>query len=140
MQPLNPLKYPKWDETLLNTEGSSFFHTSNWARVLHESYNYTPLYFAELQDNRFSHLIPIMEVNSLLTGKRGVSLPFTDNCPIIMDDPSIKKKSSMNWFVTVKKSSGNTLNSEINPFVMKRNLVPHIFILIIWHLNKNKKT
>jgi len=38
-----------------------------------------------------SGVIPIMEVNSFLTGKRGVSLPFTDYCdPIVNGDIQFK--------------------------------------------------
>ena len=55
-----------------------------WARVLSESYDYTPLYFTAVDNGRIHALVPIMEVNSILTGRRGVSLPFTDFCrPII---------------------------------------------------------
>ena len=80
---INPLEYPNWDKVLLKTDGASFFHTSSWARVLHESYNYKPLYFCVIENGRFSVLVPIMEIKSFLTGKRGVSLPFTDSCPVI---------------------------------------------------------
>lgn len=61
-------------------QNSSFFHTENWARVLHESYGYAPVYFTVADGNRFSLLLPFMEVRSALTGTRGVSLPFTDAC------------------------------------------------------------
>jgi Acetyltransferase (GNAT) domain len=83
IQIINPLEYPEWDKMLLRTDGSSFFHTSSWARVLHESYSYKPLYFASIEDRSFSVLVPMMEIKSFLTGTRGVSLPFTDSCPII---------------------------------------------------------
>ena len=33
-------------------------------------------------------LLPIMEVNSWLTGRRGVSLPFTDDCDPVCPDPA----------------------------------------------------
>ena len=66
------------------TPGHSFFHSSAWARVLKDSYGYTPLYFATIKNGQFTTLVPVMEVNSFITGKRGVSLPFTDYCePII---------------------------------------------------------
>jgi hypothetical protein len=81
---LNPVELDDWDELLLTNESYSFFHTSPWAKVLCESYNYKPLYFTAIDNGRLSALIPIMEINSLLTGRRGVSLPFTDYCqPII---------------------------------------------------------
>jgi len=83
---INPLEHPEWDELLLTSEKSSFFHTSSWARVLCESYNYKPLYFTQIEDNRLKALIPVIAINSILTGKRGVSLPFTDECHPIADD------------------------------------------------------
>jgi len=65
---------------MLSNAGYSFFHSSAWARVLAESYGYTPLYFTVIENGKLRALVPIMEVNSFLTGKRGVSLPFTDYC------------------------------------------------------------
>ena len=69
LQILNPLTYPNWDELLLTHEDYSFFHTTAWARVLHESYGYKPLYFTAIENGRLSALIPVMEVNSFITGK-----------------------------------------------------------------------
>jgi hypothetical protein len=83
---VNPLEYPNWDELLLTNDQSTFFHTSAWARVLSESYNYKPLYFTSIDNGKISALIPVMEVNSFITGKRGVSLPFTDYCQPIVPD------------------------------------------------------
>jgi hypothetical protein len=81
---VDPRSCPSWDDILLHTPGASFFHSSAWARVLAESYGYTPLYFVIQENGKFRALVPVMEVNSILTGKRGVSLPFTDYCePII---------------------------------------------------------
>lgn len=83
---LDPTKYPGWDELLLTNPQSSFFHTSAWARVLINSYGYKPLYFARIENNELQNLLAIMEINSFITGKRGVSLPFTDHCPVIAKD------------------------------------------------------
>jgi hypothetical protein len=82
---INPIEYPDWDDLLLTSDQSIFFQTSAWARVLCESYNYKPLYFVTKDGDRLSSLIPVMEVNSFLTGKRGISLPFTDYCIPIAD-------------------------------------------------------
>ena len=84
IQVINPIEYKGWDELVLSHPDYSFFHSSAWAKTLFESYHYTPLYFAVLNENTLSAVVPIMEVNSFLTGKRGVSLPFTDYCePIV---------------------------------------------------------
>lgn len=86
LQIIDPTTYPGWDDLLLSTPGSSFFHTSAWAQVLSESYGYTPLYFTIIENGKLRALVPLMEVNSILTGKRGVSLPFTDFCEPILDE------------------------------------------------------
>ncbi|GMT46722.1 MAG: hypothetical protein IEMM0007_0288 [bacterium] len=84
---INPINYNNWDELLLSTNNYSFFHTSYWARVLHESYGYRPLYFSVIDNGSLRFSLPLMEIKSRLTGRRGVSLPFTDYCePIINED------------------------------------------------------
>jgi hypothetical protein len=80
MEIIDPTQYPSWEKLLLSTPGGTFFHTSSWAKVLKEAYEYSPKYFTEIDGGQISTLIPIMEVRSFLTGCRGVSLPFTDYC------------------------------------------------------------
>jgi len=48
--------------------------------VLHESYGYSPCYFVTARAGGFGGMLPVMEVSSRWTGRRGVSLPFTDGC------------------------------------------------------------
>jgi hypothetical protein len=85
LQIINPIDYPGWDELVLSIENYSFFHSSHWAKVLIDSYKYKPLYFTEFVNGGISTLIPILEIKSLITGKRGISLPFTDYCEPVID-------------------------------------------------------
>ncbi len=104
VQLLNPLTIPSWDEFVQAWSDYTFFHGQAWARVLHRTYGHRPCY--ALLDGAVSEappksahfapgeggagdqnlrpksqvLIPLMEVRSLLTGCRGVGLPFTDEC------------------------------------------------------------
>lgn len=81
---LNPCEYKNWDELLLNSTVSSIFHSSFWAKVLVDSYHFTPVYLASIQNNSFSFLLPLMSIDHFFSGKHGVSLPFTDYCePIV---------------------------------------------------------
>jgi hypothetical protein len=80
LQRVNPLEETGWDAALQSYPSSSVFHTAAWATVLHASYGYTPVYFALRDSGRLLGLLPLMEVDSWLTGRRGVSLPFTDDC------------------------------------------------------------
>jgi hypothetical protein len=79
---IDPLREPElWDAIVARHPEGSFFHTSAWARVLHESYGHQPWYVVRTGPDERSEALPVMEVNSLLTGRRGVALPFTDECP-----------------------------------------------------------
>ena len=83
---IDPLSYPAWNEHLLAAQQGSIFHTTNWLRVLQESYGYRPCYFVCFNEGRLDVLLPFMEVRSWLTGTRGVSLPFSDYCPLIIQE------------------------------------------------------
>ncbi len=77
---INPLEDPAWDRKIAILPGATCFHTAAWARVLHDTYGYTPCYLATLGAGEFRSLFPMMGVASRLTGRRGVALPFTDMC------------------------------------------------------------
>lgn len=83
-QIVDPTRYPGWDDLILSSGKYSFFHSSAWAKVLSESYGYRPLFFTLFHHDRLLSLIPVMEVRSILTGRRGVSLPFSDDCEPIL--------------------------------------------------------
>lgn len=77
---LNPLEIKEWDSLLIPHKRADIFHTSSWAKVLIESYQYQPLYFGSLAGKKLTNLLAVMSIESRLTGKRGVSLPFSDYC------------------------------------------------------------
>ena len=83
----DPLTVPTWDQLVAATRDYSFFHGSAWARVLQETYGFKSHYLVARDDSSINGLLPIMEVDSWLTGRRGVSLPFTDDCATIAPDP-----------------------------------------------------
>jgi hypothetical protein len=77
---LDPITFPDWDVQIGNLHSATIFHSSRWARVLSETYGYKPFYFTIIKNGTLSACYPVMEVNSCITGHRGVSLPFTDYC------------------------------------------------------------
>jgi hypothetical protein len=88
---INPLEIPNWDDLIQSFPEHTFFHGSGWARVLSASYGYAPFYFSLWDGGKLTAVVPFMEVKSFLTGRRGVSLPFTDFCdPLVWD----KEKNS----------------------------------------------
>ncbi len=79
---VDPLSGREWDR-LAAAHGASVFHGSAWARVLHLSYGHRPLYLHFACGGVTRALVPLMEVGSPFTGRRGVSLPFSDSCGIL---------------------------------------------------------
>jgi hypothetical protein len=89
---LNPIEVADWDEQILAFPDYSFFHSSAWARVLSESYGYRPYYLTRWEGEKLKAVVPMMEVSSILTGRRGVSLPFTDFCePLGAEDKDFEE-------------------------------------------------
>ncbi|SPF43084.1 conserved hypothetical protein [Syntrophobacter sp. SbD1] len=90
LQIIDPLNFPGWDDLVLSADNYSFFHTSAWIRVLCESYGYSPSFFALSRDGKLSIVIPLLEVKSFFTGRRAVSLPFSDYSePVVFDGSSL---------------------------------------------------
>jgi hypothetical protein len=89
VQWLNPNTDERWDSRFA---ACSFFHRAAWARVLQQTYGFEPSYFATLTGEHIDTLLPVMKVDSWLTGRRGVSLPFTDYCdPLAGDLPAFQQ-------------------------------------------------
>jgi lipid II:glycine glycyltransferase (peptidoglycan interpeptide bridge formation enzyme) len=102
---INPVECPDWDKSLQSMSEFSFFHSTAWARVLMASYGYTPRYVAIYDKGKLAGLIPFMEIRSVFTRKRGVSLPFSDySTPVIPDDGFFG--SIFKWIVAFGRKSG----------------------------------
>lgn len=77
---VDPTSYAGWDGLLAEHPGATFFHTAAWSSVLTQAYGFTPQCLAAIDAGRLVALLPVMECASWLRGRRGVSLPFTDEC------------------------------------------------------------
>src|SRR5688500_7602448 len=79
---VDPLCEPNWDNLVESHPHSTFFHSAAWARVLSESYGFNCRYVVSAQGAKLHALLPLIEARSWLRGARGISLPFTDECPV----------------------------------------------------------
>jgi hypothetical protein len=72
---------PRWREAVLRHPSSSVFHTPEWLEALRRTYGFAPVvYAAGGPQSDVSGGIPFCRVDSWLTGRRLVSLPFSDHC------------------------------------------------------------
>ena len=88
---VNPLRVRDWNERLTAYPEASFFHTATWAQVLADTYSYQPCFGISRTYAPHSLIVPLMEVDSVLTGRRGISLPFTDECHVLGGDDKARR-------------------------------------------------
>jgi len=96
-RPSNHLLLDPWDETweafAASTPWANIFHHPRWANLLAECYGYRP-FIVVVRDahGTIRAGLPMMEVSSPLTGRRWISLPFTDHCsPLYRDTESLEE-------------------------------------------------
>ena len=77
---VDPTSDPDWDRLVASHPGSSFFHSAAWAKVLCKTYGHKPISLLLSRNGEPVALVPLLEVSSSFTGRRGVCLPFTDFC------------------------------------------------------------
>jgi predicted N-acyltransferase len=81
-----PLTDPRWDEFLQRHPCSSIFHTVEWLETLHRTYGYEPVAFTTSRPGTdLLNAAVFCRVESWLTGRRLVSLPFSDHCDLLAD-------------------------------------------------------
>ena len=76
-----------WIEFVASKSQATVFHHPAWLKPLAECYGFRPFVMAVCDAS--GHVLaglPVMEVRSLLRGRRWVSLPFTDYCPPLYND------------------------------------------------------
>ena len=86
VQLVNPVRRSDWGGLLGGYSDFSFFHGVAWAKTLEGTYGYAPVYLTVEEGGAVRSLLPLMEVNSRLTGRRGIALPFTDECSPLYED------------------------------------------------------
>jgi CelD/BcsL family acetyltransferase involved in cellulose biosynthesis len=85
-QTIDPIHEIGWEGLISSHPACSFAHSAAWAQVLHETYAHRPRYIVLYAKRKVLALLPLMEVNSPVTGRRGVCLPFTDACLPLLDE------------------------------------------------------
>jgi hypothetical protein len=85
----NPLTDPRWPEFLGRQPGASVFHTPGWLEAVSRTYGYSPTVFTASGpgDSELTNGLVLCRVRSWLTGRRLVSLPFSDHCEPLVADP-----------------------------------------------------
>ncbi len=82
----DPLTDSRWDTFLQKHPRASLFHSSPWLRALKLTYGYPVKgYTTSPPDKELENAVVACRVESWLTGRRLVSLPFSDHCEPLVD-------------------------------------------------------
>ncbi len=85
---IEPLKDLRWEEFVRRHPRASVFHSSAWLAALSRTYGYQPIaYTTSAAGQSLENGMVFCRVESWLTGRRLVSLPFSDHCEPLVDTP-----------------------------------------------------
>jgi len=83
---LDPRTDPRWAAFVESHPRASIFHSSSWLEALSRTYAYKPVVWTTSPEGMPLRTgIVFCEVDSWLTGRRLVSLPFSDHCEPLID-------------------------------------------------------
>jgi len=85
---IDPLVDPRWAGLVESHPRASVFHSRNWLKTLKSVYGYEPVVITTCPPwLPLTNGLVFCRINSWLTGRRLVSLPFSDHCDPLTDSP-----------------------------------------------------
>jgi len=82
----NPVLDARWAAFLQEHPRASVFHSAPWLESLSRTYGYEPLAFTtSAPSTELTNAVVFCRIRSWLTGRRLVSLPFSDHCEPLVD-------------------------------------------------------
>lgn len=110
----NPLSDPRWDDFLQRHPDASVFHSTPWLQALTKTYGYEVIaYTTNSSGEDLENAVVFCRVNSWLTGRRLVSLPFSDHC-----EPLVNSNVASGFVsrIVQKELGRNQSYAEFRPF------------------------
>lgn len=86
---VDPCTSEEWSRLIHDHPDAGIFHHPAWMKMLRDIYGYRFFAVCLKRDNALYAGIPVADVRSRITGRRWVSLPFSDHCrPLVPPDDS----------------------------------------------------
>jgi Acetyltransferase (GNAT) domain len=87
---IDPLRDPRWSGLVNDHPGASVFHDRRWLAALRVAYGYDPIAFSTCHpDEPLTNGLAFCKIKSWLTGRRLVSLPFSDHCEPLVESSAM---------------------------------------------------
>lgn len=105
---IDPIEDRKWDTFVEDHPFGWVCHLSGWKKVLENNFKHMKGYYIAITENSsIKAALPVYQVNSWLTGKRLISIPFTGLCdPLVSnsDEMDVLLREVTNLFQNLKSS------------------------------------
>jgi CelD/BcsL family acetyltransferase involved in cellulose biosynthesis len=86
---IDPLTDPRWETLLAQHADASVFHSRAWLEALRRTYGYQSFAFTSAAPKEpLRDGLPFCSVENWITGRRLVSVPFSDHCKPLLAQPS----------------------------------------------------
>ena len=93
---IDPLEDSRWVEFLCKRDDASIFHSPQWLQALRLTYRYMSFVLTTAAPGEeLNNGLVFCDVRSWLTGRRMVSLPFSDHC-----EPLVKHKDELDTLLS----------------------------------------
>ncbi len=91
---LNPkISETSWVNFIKHRPDATVFHLPSWQRVLIKSFNYKPLYFFALDEQKnILGILPLFEIKSVINGNRLISSPLSYICGPIAKNETVEQE------------------------------------------------
>lgn len=85
-----PITDVRWMEFITNNPQANIFHHPAWSQLLAECYKFYPRLCIVCDPNgNILAGLPVIKIQNWMTGRKWVSLPFTDHCQPLYEDSSV---------------------------------------------------
>jgi CelD/BcsL family acetyltransferase involved in cellulose biosynthesis len=86
---VDPWKDARWDAYVASHPRATVYHTGGWIRIVCEIGRYPSLCLVHEHEGSVTGVMPLVAVESALTGRRISTLPFSDMCFPLADDAGV---------------------------------------------------
>lgn len=119
---VDPIIDQRWQALIERHRDAGIFHTSGWLEALRRTYGYEPVAYAIERGQELVNGIPFCRIRSWFTGRRLVSLPFSDHCqPLVESYLELKELLSS---VQEDAAEQRCKYFEIRPLILEEPHVP----------------
>lgn len=104
IQVIDPCNSKEWMQFVECHPDASIFHHPAWMNMLRDIYHYRILAICVMEGELIQAGIPFADVRSFITGKRWISMPFSDYCmPLLPNDNPAMVTALMTHLVEKQK-------------------------------------